>query len=99
MSFGAKQQQKRKMGALVPVSRPAVATHSYAQGSFDHGMAQDNLANGRLTPARSAFLVQLTRQYETKVEAVKRREETRHTAGQRYGKRPLKTNMRHLVWA
>jgi len=99
MTTGRKQQEQKRTGALVLVSRPSVASRSSGRMSSDFPNCETYDANAKLLTPRSTFLVQLAGQYENKTEAAKRRAETRDNANKRYGQTLPKANMRHLVWA
>jgi len=75
---------------LVPVKNAASASRRYA-------VAQE--AAPSCKPARSPFLTQLSRQYESRDEASIRRSETRSKAQQSYRARPKPAQTRHIVWA
>lgn len=52
-----------------------------------------------LNPPRSPFLAQLSRQYESRAEALQRRDAAREDARKSYGRRPVGDQPRHIVWA
>jgi hypothetical protein len=54
----------------------------------------------RLCPPRSPFLAQLARQYESRDEALQRRDAARQDAEASYGRPPHRgLSPRHIVWA
>ena len=96
----SKVSKGREMtGALVPVSMPLDGDRSASDrlASAPYG----DHATGRtgLPFARSAFLTQLSCQYETKRQGRTRRAEARALASKKYGKSRQDRVLRHLVWA
>jgi len=101
----SKVSKGREMtGALVPVSTPLDGDRSASDRLASARLASapygDHATGGTGLPfARSAFLTQLSCQYETKRQGRTRRAEARALASKKYGKSRQDRVLRHLVWA
>ncbi len=93
------RQGQAKTGALVPVSTPLGSDRQMTVGPAPAPCGDHATGRTGLPFIRSAFLTQLSCQYETKSEGRRRRAEARALASEKYGKSRQGRVLRHLVWA